>query len=135
MTAIGVALIVGVFGFLGPYLLKRQDWKRQDDVAKRVAEAAVLLVESGKTTNTKLDEIHTLVNSNMTESMQAELAATVRELATLQEVVHLKESTGQSPSDDTRVAIQVAKGRIAELRAVLADRLAQNGTSEEAVKA
>jgi hypothetical protein len=69
MAAVWIALIVAVFGFLGPMLLKRQDYKRQDEVAKRVKEAADLLASSTTVTQEKLEEIHILVNSRLTDAL------------------------------------------------------------------
>lgn len=45
MEAVYVALIVAVAGFLGQWLLKRQEFTRQDQVAAQAAQAAQLLLE------------------------------------------------------------------------------------------
>ena len=144
-----VALIVGVTGVITPALLahlanrsraqeKREDWARQDAVADRVAEAAeraagaarLLLAANERVaataaeTNTKLDAIHTLVNSNMTAAMQAELTAVEAQRVVLQEVVALKEANGV-PADESRATIETLNNRVNELRAVLTDRVEQ----------
>lgn len=72
--------------------------------------------------NRKLSVIHTLVNSNMTAHMQAELDATVRELTMMREVARLHSDAGRDPSEETVSAIQLTEARVAELRAVLGDR-------------
>lgn len=124
---------------------KREDWARQDAVADQVADAArkaeevaaqaagaadLLLAANERVahtaavTNEKLDVIHTLVNSNMTAAMQAELTAVEAQRAVLLEVITLKEDSGVS-TVDPRATVDVLESRISELRAVLADRLEQ----------
>jgi hypothetical protein len=71
----------------------------------------------------KLNTIHTLVNSNMTASMQAELDATVRELAMMHEVIDLKRINGHDPTPAALEAVAFTEGKIADLRARLNDRL------------
>ena len=106
---------------------------RQDAAASKAADAAKLLVvntakvaETAKITNIKLDVIHTLVNSNMTAAMQAELDATTRELAMMGEVIELKRVAGREPNVQALAAIEATKSRISELTAALADRLKQS---------
>ena len=72
----------------------------------------------------KLNEIHVLVNSNMTASMQAELDATQRELAMMHEVIDLKRVNGHEPTPVALEAIIFTEAKIADLRARLNDRLA-----------
>jgi hypothetical protein len=149
-----VALIVAVFGFIGPvvtaavtYMVhraeKRQDYARQDAVAAKAAEAArkadtvaasllasnKRVAETAKTaadglvvTNNKLDMIHTLVNSQMTAAMDAELRATQRELAMMREVISLKAAAGHEPSAKSLNEIISTENKVKELRAKLADR-------------
>lgn len=109
---------------------KEQDWARQDAVAAQAREAARLLLDANErvaattqVTNAKLDVIHTLVNSNMTAAMQAELDATVRELAMMGEVIELKRANGHEPSVNTLATFKATELRIGELKATLADRL------------
>jgi hypothetical protein len=92
------------------------------DANDRVADAAKVAVETAQVTNTKLDLIHTLVNSNMTTAMKSEFDAVVRELAMMREVVILNKAAGREPSLDTLAAIKSTEGKITELRAVLSDR-------------
>jgi hypothetical protein len=77
-----------------------------------------------RSVNGKLNTIHTLVNSNMTASMQAELDATMRELAMMHEVIDLKRVAGHEPTPGALDAITFTEGKIADLRARLDDRLA-----------
>jgi hypothetical protein len=127
---------------------KDQDYAREDAVAKQAAEAARLLVErqdamaskaaeaarllavnteavakTAQRTSDKLDVIHTLVNSNMTAAMQAELDATVREAAMIQEVMDLKKTSGVDPTVEALAALKSARNKIAELTSTLTDRL------------
>jgi hypothetical protein len=92
------------------------------DANDRVADAAQVAVETAQVTNTKLDLIHTLVNSNMTAAMQSEFDAVVRELAMMREVITLNRAAGREPSLDTLAAIKSTEDKITELRAALADR-------------
>jgi hypothetical protein len=64
-----------------------------------------------------LSAIHTLVNSNLAAAKRGELDATRRDLASLQEVVSLKESQGLSVSPESRAVIIEVKERIAEMNA------------------
>lgn len=134
MTTLAVAIIAGV---LGPVILawltgrqrhaeKVEDWRRQDEVAARLVVAnKVVSANSDKLdANTdKLDEIHTLVNSNMTKVMQAELDATVREAALMREVVELNRAAGREPTQHMLDAIVETDAKINELRANIKDRL------------
>jgi len=144
MENVWIALIVAVTSMVSPLLLaaltnrhrhkeKLEDYARQDEVAAKAAEAARLLLaanervaETAKVTNGKLDVIHTLVNSNMTAAMQAELDATIREHAMMIEVVALKQSAGHEPSVTSLAAIEATERKIAELQAALRDRLKQS---------
>jgi hypothetical protein len=146
LDAVWGAFVVAV---VGPLLLawltnrqrrsdKREDWARQDAVAEKAAEAAKLLLAANERvaktaaeTNGKLDVIHTLVNSNMTAAMQAELDATSRELVSLREITALKQAAGLEPTPAALAAVQATEAKIAELTAALRDRLAQTALAEQ----
>lgn len=137
-----VAAIVAIGTVLSPVLLawltgrqrqaeKREDWKRQDQVAEQAAKAAALLLaqnevvaEAAGVINEKLDTIHTLVNSQMTAALQSELDAVTRELAMMREVVALRQANGQEPSRESVGAMAATEAKITELQSVLADRSA-----------
>jgi len=117
---------------------KQEDYARQDAVAEQAAKAAKLLVaanervaDTAKVTNGKLDVIHTLVNSNMTAAMQAELDARLENLALLLEVVEMKRAAGHSPNEETLVLIETTKRKITELKSSLGDRLKQSSEAEK----
>jgi hypothetical protein len=71
----------------------------------------------------QLHQIHTLVNSNLTASMRAELEATVRDAASLREVIALKAASGLEPSREATQQLDATDARVAELRAAIGDRL------------
>lgn len=129
---------------------KLEDWRRQDEVARRAEivakqlldkqketvahteEAAALLVENNKVvaktakiTNSKLDVIHTLVNSNMTAALQSEVDATRAQVILMKEVIGLRVDAGQRPDSDAVKTLAVLESKVAELDANLKDRLEQ----------
>jgi len=116
--------------FLVAYLVNRsnkgdriEDMQRQDNVASD-------LKDNQSTTNTKLDTIHVLVNSNMTAAMQAELDATIRELAMMREVIALNRAAGREPSPEAAEALRNTQLKIDELKAQLEDRLRSTRIAE-----
>lgn len=94
---------------------RQADWARQDAIA------AVAAAANAKT-NGKLDVIHTLVNSNMTAAMQAELDAIRREIVMMREVVALNLAAGREPTVEALAAIEATQVKITTLEAQLADR-------------
>src|SRR5689334_17347415 len=102
-----IALIVGISSLSSPLILswfssrqrrreKKEDYARQDIVAAKAAEVARLLLEQqqkaavkAEETTGKLDTIHTLVNSSLTKAMQAELDATIAQVALMKEILDL----------------------------------------------
>ena len=70
MEAVLVALIVAGVGLFGQWLLKRQDYQRQDEVAERVAQVAMQVATTSANTDAKLDDVHKIVNQQRTD-MQA----------------------------------------------------------------
>lgn len=114
---------------------KLQDWQREDRVAEEAAKAAKLLAKNtaqasrsaeraevgAARSEAKLDQIHTLVNSNLTAALNAELNATV---ALLENLVAADE-----PGSEVR--IDKLRATVAELRANLEDRLKQTALAEE----
>jgi hypothetical protein len=81
-----------------------------------------IAVRTAKTADGKLDQIHTLVNSNLTERMANELEVRKANLVLLLEMVDAKKKTGESATVDALTAIKDSRLKIAELTAQLADR-------------
>jgi len=145
MNAVLIALIVAVASLAGPILLARsnakarakektEDWARQDAVAAQAAKAAALLLAENRKvaataveTQGQLRQIHTLVNSNMTAAMQAQLAALKGQLVLMERLA--KETP---PSEDEVATFKAIEAQIAELEAALHDRLIATESIEAA---
>jgi hypothetical protein len=78
-----------------------------------------------------LGEIHTLVNSNLSKSQQAELDATRRDLTSLEELVDLKRSQNLRVSDESLTIIEQVKDRINELSKELDHRGSQTELADK----
>jgi hypothetical protein len=115
-------------------LTRRQDEAeaKAAEVAAQAAVAAQLLVDSNhkqeeiaKTQNAKLDQIHSLVNSNLTAAMQDQLDTRISNLALLVEAGDAKKAAGLPQNEETLGAIYQTRIKIDELTAKLADRKKQ----------
>jgi len=116
-TGIVAPVLLAIIAARGARQLKEQDWARQDMVAAQVAKVARVAAETADRTDKKLDEaaagqavIHTLVNSTLTASKQAELRA-----LKLLQAITLK-FTPQDPE------LEGLKKQIEELETLLAAR-------------
>lgn len=139
---------------------KAAEWARQDLVAERAAKAAeqaahaaALLVSTqvetikrtdeaarlagiaNTYTQTKLDTIHKLVNSDMTAARTNERDQTVLTLLALKRVQALSASLGLPVDLAETQAIEAAERHIEELNLILADRLAAFQKAELEAKA
>lgn len=148
VSTTGSPLLLSYFTNRRSHKDRVEDWARQDAVAQKAEDAATLLIESNRkmsaktdetaallladnkkvatataTTIEKLDVIHTLVNSNMTASMQSELIAVKAQLVLIREVMTLNNAAGHTPSVDTLATEKAAQDKITELAAALHDRL------------
>jgi hypothetical protein len=101
---------------------QRHTEEREDRVAAAVARVAVTASRNQKRTDKKLDNIHELVNSNLTASMQSDHDSAVLLLAALRENVADKEEAGRHPSPKTLEAITLAEGKVGELEHQLTER-------------
>lgn len=131
---------------------KEEDYARQDEVARRAREVADRLIESQRHTTEQTDtvvhlieenaaqlasineqtaQIHILVNSDMTAARQAELDQTRATKVVLLKVIALDRAAGRQPSKDDTEAVVALDERIAELTAILADRLAAQTKVEQ----
>jgi len=147
MNTTVVAVLIGAV--VGPVILnvlnnrarrkdKQEDWKREDMVAAKAAEAAKLLLAANERVasqaeraNDKLDVIHTLVNSNVTKEMEARLEGSRRELAGLREIVELRKASGQEPTEEALATIISTEENVHELENDLADRRRQQTVVEQ----
>jgi hypothetical protein len=122
----------------------QQNWRREDLVAARAAEAAQALIESNKVvaeaaeenaakTFSQLTQIHTLVNSNMTAAMEDALASKLGHLVALEQVLVMQRDTDE-PVTDTLREIQKTKEDIARRRVELQDRLRQTKIAEAQIE-
>jgi hypothetical protein len=116
------------------------DWDRQDKVAAkldiarveanavaranvvRTNEVARLAAATAAVQTSQLKQIHTLVNNDKTDVLQAELNQTRITLALLRRFVALDDTAGRVSTSDDLVAIQVAEANILRLETTLADR-------------
>lgn len=98
--------------------------------AKIAAEVAI----SSSRLESKVDVVHTLVNSTMTRAMQSELDAIKREVLMMLEVVELKKRAGSEPSPETLEAIELTRSKIHEKEVALADRLKASNKVIEQIK-
>ena len=152
-TTLTVALIVAIPAVIAstvaPLLLGRQarrereakearDNARQDVVAARVAEAVKAAEGFRVEANAKLTDLavvaretHILVNSDMTAARESELKQTEVTLVMMRKLVAIDVAAGRQPTDEDLAAIEATVARIAELRAILADRRAQQQQVED----
>jgi len=107
--------------------------KRQNEIAAQAAEAARLLVASndkiataaaevGAETKASLNQIHTLVNSNLTTAQKHELEATKVLLVALRELMAVKEDRGIHISNESIAQIADVEQHIDELARDLAHK-------------
>lgn len=119
--------------------------KATNAVAVQAAEAAKLLLQSNYDvaqethqsrveTTSRLDAIHTLVNSNMTSAMERELSATRAMLVQMREVISLKEDRGVPIMAETTVIIREVEKRIKELADDLRYKKQQTDLAEAELK-
>lgn len=129
-TSITAPLIIIRLGDRARRLDREAGWARQDALAAKAATAAAEIKAQADAADKKLDQIHGLVNSNMTAAMTAEAAAVERELAGMLEIIELRKALGQEPSGEALGAVDAIRGRLAELQSQLADRARQAEIAE-----
>lgn len=89
----------------------RADWEREDEKERKALEREKLLRENSN----KLDSIHSLVNGNLSKALRGRYDSTLRELASLEDLVVLKHKLGMEPTAQTMLAIRVAKDSLTDL--------------------
>jgi hypothetical protein len=162
VEAVWVALIVAAAAMVGPLLLARQQNRRQDVIAAQAAQAAELLkadnervaaqaaeaaklllaanervaeqsAAADRATQAKLQQIHLLVNSNLTEAQERELAAMKAMLVSMREVVALSRKLGVQPATDSLSQIESTEQRIAVLARNLEHKMEQTVKADQQV--
>jgi len=103
-------------------------------VADHLIEANANVAKTAQDQGKKLDQIHTLVNSNLTAAMESELGAHSAALVLMQEIVDLKRLSGKSPTAQSLEAIKITSAKVAELRAQLDDRIKQTVVANQESK-
>ncbi len=96
-----------------------------EKVAEATKEVARTAAISAAETHTQLNQIHTMVNSNLTAAWQSDLDQAKATLAVMREMAALKRSSGVDITPESLAAVASTEARIAELEATLADRLLQ----------
>lgn len=147
--------------------VKKEDWERQDlvakqaqedakqaseqatDAAKKAATAADLLLnaqaetirrtdevalvanQAASTAQIKLDQIHTLVNNEMTVARQAERDAVAASLNLLRRIFDMNSARGVPLNQDDMASLATKTGRLVDLDALLASRRAAENASDK----
>jgi len=83
------------------------------------------LRKQGDNTNARLGVIHTLVNSTLTAEIEANLDASKRELATLDQLIAERRANGHEIAPETLAAKAACERKIGNLTQKMADRLRQ----------
>jgi hypothetical protein len=99
----------------------RLNEERQDRIEKQAQEAARLLVESNKAISDtagviigKVDDVHDLVNSDLTKAKESDLSAERGKLVMMKEIVRLNQEAGRDPSAETLGEIEFSQHKINE---------------------
>lgn len=108
---------------------KREDWKRQDEMAARAERSADRIVEVneravviGEHNAGQLEQVHTLVNSQMTAAKKGERDSVEVTLTLLREVAELRRASGQEPTARALATILATETKLADLNAVIVER-------------
>jgi hypothetical protein len=103
---------------------QRATRERTDEVAKLAAAAAAL-------TASQLTQIHTLVNSDMTQARKELLDQTRLLLAMYRQTIESDRAAGRQSLPADIKAVEDAEAKVEELQGILADRLAQQRLVEK----
>lgn len=93
--------------------------KRQEALDAKTDEVARLVASSTNETNTQLQKIHGLVNSQYTEAIKSELSATQDTLAMMSELIANNKKAGIEPTLQMESAFRGREAKIAELEETL----------------
>lgn len=132
---------IGIFlALIAGYIYK--GWERHVEIAEAVRKDNVIerrrldaitamtrlqddVADHAQATVAQLNQIHTLVNSNMTAAKQGELNARIDNFALLNQLSDVKSKFGFAPSPEITSMIEATKKKIDYLTAELSDRLIQ----------
>jgi hypothetical protein len=114
---------------------------REVETARLLAEANVQVAQAAVDTSIKLEKlsgdvgvVHSLVNSGLTASIQAQLDARLETLVALQDRIDEHRAAGREPSVTVSSAVAVVESKIATLKQTLAERLQQQETADAQIK-
>jgi hypothetical protein len=138
-----IAACVTIVGTLSPVITvwltgrarrqeRAEDYRRQDERARRVEAVAGALVQDNKVVaermadqSAAIEHVRKLVNSDMDKALIEQRDARRGQVVTLRELVALRQRAGESPSAETLETIQALEDRIAELSSELDARARQ----------
>lgn len=102
---------------------------RQDAVAAQAAKAAKLLLDAQAETTQqnvetqgKLNQIHTLVNSNLTKEMEDRLVALKGQVYLTKEIIRLNRSNHIEPNSETQASLHNLEATVSNLETALKER-------------
>jgi hypothetical protein len=123
ITAIGTVIIAatGLIGAIG--------------VAVPLLRASKRNTEALAVQESKLNVIHTLVNSTLTAALQGQLDATRRELAMTLELFGQHQDPPRNLSDDQKAVVGALHRRVDELAEAMEDRAQQTRSADIQIEA
>lgn len=148
ITSVIAPMVLGRVNSASQLRMNAQNWRRQDAVAAKAAEAARLLLAAQQETIKRTDEvakvaasadkditkqlsiIHHLVNSELTAARQTELDQTRQLVAALRRIVSFNEHAGVDSTEEQN-EIDAYEGHIRELLALLAERKKQQNAADD----
>ncbi len=147
VTAVIAPVVISMIAVRAHRIEKEDDWRRQDEVARRAAEASRAILQSNQdlheTTNensAKLDRaaeatavIHTLVNSSMTEAKKSELRALKAQVRLMEEMKDFRR-TLTPPVEITAEGQAELDGILAQIHELEIQLQARVGAAEVAEK-
>jgi hypothetical protein len=120
---------------------KQRRRERSEDRAERQAVADRLYAQNKRVELAALDtkgalkEIHTLVNSQLTDAKVSELESARLTLVMAKRIIARDEKDGITPTEEDRDTIRATQAKIETLEALVKDRAAQQAKVDAQVKA
>lgn len=123
---------------------KREDWRRQDKVAKDLKEGQDKVAKDLRESRTltqgrltevieKADEIHALVNSDMTRVLTSNLRLLESSLSDKTQLVAMNRAQKVEPTLEAMEAIAMIEAEISELKITLATRAEGQAAADQVV--